>query len=735
MQQEQTAAPRWPETSVAHVQPDRPTTTYIRIYTFGLLRIEWVDQHSGYAAAIPPEKLAIKDGMAALWLLKLLLSQPHRYALRDEIMEYFWPEASSTAAAKRLDNVVYALRKLLRPPASPQVLQLIQGHTNNGSGYQLAAYPHIWVDADAFAWYVEQAARMERFGDESLSLWETASHLAARGTYLADERYSEWAMQRRAILEGQYRQCVHRLAALYRQQGNTTLAELRLRTYWQTHPTDEDALRPLLELLGEQERYQEAQTYYQHLLAVLQEEGRDPDGRTQDIAEYLRTKQITRQRAQVGRGALEQAGIIEKASSLPIASYVSAEGGVLLPAHLVLDTSPLGMELPDGPTWCAEQITDFQAMIASWQGQGVSCLHLQVLLHTEIERWNITQQPDGNTGEMFPTRRTVLAALVTLPPTLLSKVHVGPLTTLLLEEFLALSAASLTACWHLFNGEGLATVEYALPKYLPLLVALARQPSKYQSTAAYLSAQGSLLMDLVSFHRLRFREALAYARQAVELAHVSGERNLHVYALLFLAGDLQHAGKPKAMLQTNQEAVRYLNEEVVPLLHSYAFACLADAYAQNGQVQDAFSCIGKARDLFPSEFGEVPYFVSTDYGHCQLILFEGMTYLGLGEHDAGHVREHNQTATNALAQVAQLPSTIIVPERYKVQIINEQAKAAIGTGNREEFEHYLLAGVAGAKALGSEKRRQEAVANWRAARKAWPHEQKILKLADALMEL
>jgi hypothetical protein len=92
-------------------------------------------------------------------------------------------------------------------------------------------------------------------------------------------------------------------------------------------------------------------------------------------------------------------------------------------------------------------------------------------------------------------------------------------------------------------------------------------------------------------------------------------------------------------------------------------------------------------------------------------------------------------ASNALAQFAHLPSTIIAPERYKVQIINYQAMAAVGARNMEEFMHYLLVGVAGAKALGSEKRWQEAIANWRAARKRWPGEDKIPKLADALMEL
>ncbi|MBV9707771.1 MAG: hypothetical protein JO125_10225, partial [Chloroflexi bacterium] len=134
------------------------------------------------------------------------------------------------------------------------------------------------------------------------------------------------------------------------------------------------------------------------------------------------------------------------------------------------------------------------------------------------------------------SRRMALATLVAMPLMLVPAILAGQRSPLVLEEFLPECTASISACWHLMMGDGLATVEYALPKYLPLLVALARQPSKYQSIAGYLAAQGSLLMDLVSFHRLRFRQALAYARQSVELARVSGERNLHVYALLFLAG-------------------------------------------------------------------------------------------------------------------------------------------------------------------------------------------------------
>jgi tetratricopeptide (TPR) repeat protein len=345
----------------------------------------------------------------------------------------------------------------------------------------------------------------------------------------------------------------------------------------------------------------------------------------------------------------------------------------------------------------------------------------------------MAEQPDGKTGDVFPRRRTVLAGLAAVPTVLLTHVQAGPLTVLLLEEFLSQCSTSITACWHLLNGDGLATVEYVLPTYLPLLVALARQPSSYQQRAAYLAAQGYLLMSLVSYHRLRFRDELAYAKQAVELAKMGGNRNLRIYALSRLGGAFELNGQPKAMLQARQEAEQYLDEEVVPPLRSHLFSALARAYALNGQVQDAIHYIGAAREPFPEQFGELPCFIAAHYGLHHIILFEGRTYLALGESDAEHVQQHSQQAGSALAQFGQLPSTIMVPERYRIQIINEQAAAAIGTGNIEEFEHYLLAGVEGAKALGSEKRRQEAIANYRAARGKWPHEARVRALAEVFL--
>jgi tetratricopeptide (TPR) repeat protein len=278
------------------VKPDGNTTgTLIRIYVLGPLTIEWSQE----VMPFPKERLVGRGAAPALGLIKALISQPHRFALRDWLMEQFWPNTQRSRAEERLDDVASGLRSLLRPPGSQaKILQYIHGSNGKGCGYQLESYPLIWVDADALSWYVEQAARCERFGQDALSLWEQAFQLASRGDFLPEELYSDWATSRRESVVGQYRQCVHRLTALLREGGATEQAVLRLRTYWQAHPADEDALRPLLELLGEQERYQEAEDYYQQCVVALDqlESGRQPDQRTKDILEFLHVKQIRRER-------------------------------------------------------------------------------------------------------------------------------------------------------------------------------------------------------------------------------------------------------------------------------------------------------------------------------------------------------------------------------------------------------------------------------------------------------
>jgi DNA-binding SARP family transcriptional activator len=293
-----------------YATPSEPPGSFplLRVWLCGSFRMEWIDPVTGQVLPPVDPTNGGRDRAAALSLLALLLCQPNRQAHRDWILEQFWPENSRSAAVHRLENIFSCLRKLLRPPSGGEsLLHSSLGKKTGGPSYGLEAYPKLWVDTDALAWQVEQAARMERFGDDALPYWERAFALLKRGPFLADEAYevyASWIKEQRDKLEGYARQCVHALSRLYLasygERGKTE-ALLLLRTYWQQHKTDEDALRPLLELLGEQERYQEAEQYYQQLLAALAEEEPDeegkprlPDPRTRDIRDYLSIKQIQR---------------------------------------------------------------------------------------------------------------------------------------------------------------------------------------------------------------------------------------------------------------------------------------------------------------------------------------------------------------------------------------------------------------------------------------------------------
>jgi DNA-binding SARP family transcriptional activator len=314
-----------------------PFYPFARIITFGPLellgRVEAVGEDTGTRyAPLTIDRLNGRGATAAFALLKILLCQPQRHAPRDLLMELLWSEQPHRRAGARLDDAASVLRTLLRPASGENPLEYRHSNRDSGNSYHLAPYPLIWVDADAFEWYVAQACRLARFGEDALPLWEEAYRLTARGAFLADELYSEWAKERRALLAGHYRQCVHELTRLYRQRGARAEAERVLREHLTREPMDEDALRPFMELLGEQERYQEALDTYQRTQETLAQEGRAPDERTHDIAEFLRTKKITRARTStaLSTSSLEPERTLpqpHRSPSIPLSSQSLLQAG------------------------------------------------------------------------------------------------------------------------------------------------------------------------------------------------------------------------------------------------------------------------------------------------------------------------------------------------------------------------------------------------------------------------
>ena len=280
----------------------------VRIWLCGPFRIEWVDPATGEALPAQQEEQG-RDVAQTHALLKLLLCQPERQAHRDWIMEQFWPDHDSSLATHRIENICSRLRKLLTPLTGGE--SLLRSHVAGRAGARSIrlqpTHRSGWI-VMPLPGMLSKRARMDRFGDESLPFWQRAFDLLTRGPLLCDEPYADWVTERREMHEGYYRQCVHTLSQLYMARyGKAGKAEalLLLRTYWQQHKSRRRRLTPLLELLGEQERYQEAEEYYQQFLYALAElnptedgKPREPDARTRDIHDYLGTKQIQRERAE-----------------------------------------------------------------------------------------------------------------------------------------------------------------------------------------------------------------------------------------------------------------------------------------------------------------------------------------------------------------------------------------------------------------------------------------------------
>src|SRR5579875_211331 len=254
-------------------------TPLIRVRTCGLLTLEILqeivstDPPQARYTVLTPDRLRGRGVGPALSLLKLLLSRPQRFAPADWLLEQFCRGEGEAFSTKRLDTLAWLLRDLLCPPAYAALRRQIVAHARalGGAGYQLAGYPLIWVDQEALCWNVEQAVRMERFGDDPLPFWQRAYELAKQGDYLPDEVYSEWAEARREEVAGLRRQCVLALARLFTEREGRAGEEgalVLLRSYWLEHSRDEDVLRPLLELLGKREGYQEAFEYYEKLRQV-----------------------------------------------------------------------------------------------------------------------------------------------------------------------------------------------------------------------------------------------------------------------------------------------------------------------------------------------------------------------------------------------------------------------------------------------------------------------------------
>lgn len=277
----------------------RPKHPLLRIITLGEFAIERLVPFPSKGAGEPPryEHVARSEWGnrgPSMTLLKVLLCRPNRRASRDELIEAIWPDNAAINANHAIESAASILRRhILRTGEMGSLLLTLR--SGGETIYKLASQQRLWVDADAFLSLVSQAMRVGCRGQNPLPLLEEA-HALAKGEFLEDDLYAEWAQPRRHTLSGARHRVLFKLIDLYLEDERTGLAEELLFAALEDDPADEDALCRLMVLLVEQERRQEALELYQYTEDVLHEEQAEPAVYTRELAHRIRQGLVLRER-------------------------------------------------------------------------------------------------------------------------------------------------------------------------------------------------------------------------------------------------------------------------------------------------------------------------------------------------------------------------------------------------------------------------------------------------------
>ncbi len=192
-------------------------------------------------------------------LIKLLALAPQHHLHRERVMDLLWPELAPKAAANNLRYALHNARRTLECalPDASHYLRLQSG--------QLALCPEepLWIDVEAF----EEAATVARH-TRYLAAYETAIGLYA-GNLLPEDRYEEWAEDRREELRRTYLALLLELAVLYEERAELESAIEVLRRVVQSEPVHEEACAGLMRLYARSGQRQGALWQYERLRDAL----------------------------------------------------------------------------------------------------------------------------------------------------------------------------------------------------------------------------------------------------------------------------------------------------------------------------------------------------------------------------------------------------------------------------------------------------------------------------------
>jgi len=213
-------------------------------------------------------------------LIKLLAVQRGHRLHQDQVLDLLWPDLSPESAATALRKALTYARRALEPGLPPRAPS---AYLQVNHGVMLLDQRVVQVNADLFE---EAATTALRSGAERRSL-EAAVALYT-DEVLPEDRYEEWAIERREQLAELHLQLLHRLAEVLEREGAYGEAITRLHGVLAHDPAREEAHRAVMRLHALSGSRHQALRQYQVCRRVLLEElGVEPEADSEQLYQSL----------------------------------------------------------------------------------------------------------------------------------------------------------------------------------------------------------------------------------------------------------------------------------------------------------------------------------------------------------------------------------------------------------------------------------------------------------------
>ena len=379
--------------------------------------------------------------------------------------------------------------------------------------------------------------------------------------------------------------------------------------------------------------------------------------------------------------------------------------------------------IPDDPfpSHSQDLTLRFMAILCTWPQHD---MHFQIL-----QRCIAQATEDIAVNQDFISRREALRRLALLPIAISGSTMQTAVLKRPREEILMHCAAGITACEYLSNGDDLSFAFATVSSYLPTLVAMTKESTRYRQVAARLATQCLFLKTVLSTHVEGKQQATRYAQEAVTFSEVSDDLALRITALGRLAWIYSNERQRKPALTQALQAHHLFEhgQQKSPALQSYVYGVLAKYQALNGSKEEAIRSLQQAHTAFFRENNDV--YTYMDHDLANFLLDDGTTYLFMGEYEK---------AADSFAQIIDpgtLQAKISTAERIRVETLNFHTLALLKQKEKEKDRiiHIWKASLQGAIRLKSEQRFYEACANYDIIESVWAGEKWIKELKDLMV--